>query len=115
MASTRNKNTSGNYQTEQFAFSRQADYSINPIYGLPSQTNYPGDGLYGASMPRTELSPNAVDIHSYLLGINSTNLVSPETPVTPQFTPIKTLSIINRLPIYMPTPLIVEPNQRQMR
>jgi len=117
MASTRNKNTPGNYQLEQLAFNKQVDYStyINAAQGIPLQTNYPGDGLCGASIPYTELSKNAVDIHSYLLGINSTNLVSPEPKLEPQLTPIKTLSIINRIPVFIPPPLIVEPNQRQIK
>jgi len=115
MASTRNKNTPGNYQLEQSAFNKQVEYSTYLNSVLPSQTNYPGDGLYGAAIPRTELSKNAVDIHSYLLGINSTNLVSPELPIDPQLTSMPTLSIINRIPIYIPSPLIVEPDQRQMK
>lgn len=114
MASTRNKNTIGNYQSEQWSINKQADYSAYERYATPNQSYHPGDGLLGARTSINELSYNPRDIESYLFGIGSTNLVNPQPEVTPQFKNIKSLNMIDRIPLLIPKKLVTEPNQRYM-
>jgi hypothetical protein len=113
MASTRSKNTPGNYRAEQRSITQYANYSPNSVYGQPVQTNFCGDGLIGQKVGPMALSANYCDIESSLRGIGSTNLVNPQTPVVPEINELKSLSIIDRVPVFLPSPLILESNQRQ--
>ena len=63
-------------------------------------------------MAPENLSSNACDIESQLFGIGSTNLVNPKKHVQPKFHDVKSLNMIDRLPMVIPEPLIVEKNQR---
>jgi hypothetical protein len=47
-----------------------------------------------------------------LRGIGANNLVSPQSPATPDIKEIKSLSIADRIPLYVPRTLVVDPNQR---
>ena len=58
------------------------------------------------------LSRNAPDIESVLFGIGSTNLVKPKAAVTPELNRMPHISFFNRLPVYLPEPLVVENCQR---
>lgn len=116
MASTRNKNTPGNYKAEQWSLEQ---YRINEFYkhasnGQAITTHLPGNGLAGSWMPRTELSHNPIEIESFLYGIGSTNLVDPKSDPSPQLKSVDTLSVADRLPLIMPKPLFIEPNQRPL-
>lgn len=111
MASTRNKNSPGDYTLEEAQFFNRRAYITNDIYGAPKTSYFPSDGLLPSKMAHTTLSKNAPDIESYLFGINSTNLVNPETPVKPDIKTLKSLSIIDHAPMILPepfTPLIGE-------
>ena len=113
MTSTRSKNTNGNYQAEQWSLKQQANYLPYKYYGAPKDTYFCGDGLIGAKVGPLQLSGNFCDIESSLRGIGSTNLVSPQPEIHPEIKPLKSLSIIDKLPIILPSPLVLEPNQRQ--
>ena len=63
-------------------------------------------------MPREAFSRNSVEIESALFGINSTNLVTPETPVNPELTRLPEISYFYRLPMYMPENMVVQTDQR---
>ena len=63
-------------------------------------------------MAAENLSSNACDIESQLFGIGSTNLVNPQKQTQPKFHDVKSLNMIDRLPMVIPEPLIVEKNQR---
>ena len=63
-------------------------------------------------MPREAFSHNSVEIESSLFGINATNLVNPQAPVQPKLKQLPEKSFFERLPMYMPEPLVVERNQR---
>ena len=117
MASTRNKNTRINYEIEQRNFDLANRYTFNPnsAYGLASNTNQPGLGLNPAQIPRSQLSQNPINIESYLFGIDSTNLVKPRTYEEPQLKQLESVQIIDRLPMVMPQPLVIEKNQRPLR
>lgn len=113
MASTRNKNTPGDYTLEQRNNTLISEYTTSEkSYGAPLETMYSGDGLLMGRIAPTRLSDNSCDIESQLFGIGATNLVTPKSAVTPILTPLKSLSIIDRLPVLVPEPLVVEKNQR---
>lgn len=114
MTSTRNLNTPGDYDLEQWSYNRQFDaqtytYSAN---GRPHLNYLAGNGLLMGPMPSRQLSDNYCDIDSYLKGIGSTNLVKPLSPVVPELLSLKSLNIFEYPKLQVPTPLYVEPNQR---
>ena len=117
MASTRNKNTPGNYAAERLALDKEVTYReyIHAGNGRATNTMFSGDGLLMGRMPNIELSTNSVDIESFLYGVGSTNLVEPLPPVYASLNPLKSLSIIDRPNIIMPENLAIEPNQRPLK
>jgi len=114
MSSTSNKNTSGNYALEQRMNQKIDNYRtyVHSAAGEAYTNNLPGNGLLPASNARSHLCGNYCDVESQLRGIGSTNLVTPQTPVTPQFKSIPSLSVMDKLPVLIPEPLVVEKNQR---
>lgn len=114
MSSTRNKNTDGDYNLEQNKNKNIINYNTYSSFGTPINTYYAGDGLIHGRTASENLSHNACDIESMLRGIGSTNLVNPLTPINPDIKNIKSLSIINKLPILLPNDLIIDNNQRYL-
>jgi hypothetical protein len=115
MASTRTKNTIGNYDLEQWSNQSLVGYNTSIVYGAAPQTMLPGDGLLAGNVSRTQLSHNSCDVESSLFGIGSTNLVQARPEIVPEIAHLKSLNVIDRLPIMVPSPLIVESNQRPLR
>ena len=96
MASTRNKNTKGNYNLEQRNHTLSSSYKLYPnsSHGVAYDTKQPGNGLNPGQLPANQLSHNSTDIESFLFGINSTNLVTPVTTVmTPELTKLSNANI----------------------
>jgi hypothetical protein len=114
MASTRNRNTPGNYCLEQKQYKNSETYTLYPNsqYGAAYNTRLPGNGLLPAQIPWNKLSYNAADTESFLFGINSTNLVNPAPCFVPEPVKMDSTNIFNKGPIYMPEPLATETNQR---
>jgi hypothetical protein len=114
MASTRSKNTPGNYclQQSEYAGSRQYTIYKNSACGEAYDTKLPGVGLLPAQIPWNKLSYNAADIESFLFGINSTNLVNPAPCLTPELKNLQSANVFDKGPTYIPEPLVVEKNQR---
>jgi hypothetical protein len=114
MASTRNINTRGDYTLEQDRYKSSRNYNnyLHASQGCAFQPSIPTIGLMPNHMPRHTLSHNPIDIESSLFGINSTNLVNPQKPIKPELKRIPTSVFFDRLPVYMPNPLVVENNQR---
>jgi len=112
MASTRNNNMRGEYCLEQVSNKQGQNYATykgkrtNDIFLLPCA------GINPAQVPGNILSKNSTDVESYLLGINSSNLVNPQRPVQPEINPLKNLSFYTRLQPYLPEPLVIEGCQR---
>ena len=114
MASTRNINSRGDYGLEQnyYGLGRvYTDYKYS-AQGCAYQPSIPTIGITPGRMARNTLSNNPIDIESGLFGINSTNLVNPQKPITPDLKRIPTSVFFDRLPINMPNPLVIEHNQR---
>jgi hypothetical protein len=112
MASTRNKNTLGDYALEKQQNQGIIDFNTYRSYGVPLNTYFSGDGLLPGRVASENLSSNSCDIESMLRGIGATNLESPQSPATPDIKELKSLSIIDRIPLYVPRTLVVDPNQR---
>lgn len=117
MASTRNNNTAGDYHAQQKSLQLQFDHRIytNQGNGQAFTNHIAGDGLLMGRMGSIPLSHNFVDIESHLHGTGSTNLVTPMKPVVPDFKKLESLAVMNKLPVHIPEPLYIEPNQRPLR
>jgi hypothetical protein len=114
MASTRNINTQGNYYLEQREFKQSENYTLyeNSQYGAAYDTRLPGNGVNPGQIPWNKFSNNAADIESFLLGINSTNLVNPAPPLVAELKSLDTANFFQKGPVLMPEPLVVLKNQR---
>jgi hypothetical protein len=114
MASTRNINTPGNYNLEQREYKQSETYTLYPNsqYGAAYNTKLPGNGLLPAQIPWNKMSYNAPDIESFLLGINSTNLVNPAPCFVPELAKLNSANIYEKGPVFIPEPLVIEKNQR---
>jgi hypothetical protein len=114
MSATRNKNTQGDYRQE-----RLENIHLNVLNKYTGktaneQTFLPGNGLLTGRMGHSQLSYNGCDIESQLLGIGSTNLETPTILSAPSLKQMKSLSIIDRLPVFLPEPLIISKTERNM-
>ena len=114
MASTRNKNSPGNYELEQRGMALQKDYALfeNGSGAKAHTMNFPGHGLLTGRYAPSSLSQNACDIESFLYGIGSSNLVKPKEPVTGQIYEIASLNIAPRPPRIIDAPFQHESDQR---
>ena len=112
MASTRNKNTSINYNLEQRSYQQQDTYTR--LYGESYQTNLAGNGLINGKLPREQLSGNPINTESFLFGINSTNLVNPAPTFHPELHNLSQVHIFDKGQTFMPEPFICETGQRPL-
>jgi hypothetical protein len=114
MASTRNKNTPGNYNLEQRNHTLSSSYKLytNSSHGAAYTTQNPGNGLNPGQIPGNQLSHNTADIESFLFGINSTNLVNPSHTVKPELIRLSSTHLFDKPSTVMPVPLYLEKNQR---
>jgi hypothetical protein len=114
MASTRNKNTAGNFCLDQRQNVNTESWQlyINGANGLAHDTRLPGNGLNPGQLPWSTLSHNPADIESFLFGINSTNLVNPAPALTPELKYLNTANIFKTTGTIMPVPLVVPKEQR---
>jgi hypothetical protein len=116
MASTRNKNTKGNYCLDQRQNTGSEAWQLyhNGANGYAYDTKLPGNGLNPGRFPWYTLSHNPADIESFLFGINSTNLVNPAPPLTPELKCLKSANIYKSAPVIMPIPQAIPKFQRPM-
>jgi hypothetical protein len=117
MASTRSRNTPGNYESEQSINTQQNDYfsfDKSAFYGMVPSTYFPGQGLVGMKTAGLNLASNSADIESQLFGIGSTNLVTPLMPIAPDVYQLNSLNIAYKAPVLLPSTFSPVPNQRAM-
>jgi hypothetical protein len=114
MASTRNKNTAGNYCLDQRQYSQIQNWALyeNSSSGKAYDTKLAGNGFNPGQMPWSTLSHNPADIESFLFGINATNLVTPAPCLTPELKCLGSANLFKKQDIIMPVPLVVPKNQR---
>ena len=114
MASTRNKNTPGNYcldQRQNVGIEKWQLYT-NGANGKAYDTRLPGNGLNPGQLNYNSLSHNPADIESFLFGINSTNLVQRAPNLTPELKCLQTANVFKSAPVIMPVPQAIPKNQR---
>jgi len=114
MASTRNKNSQGNYQLEQSQYRTTRNYNSfeNSSCGSAYITSIPDIGIIPSKVSPYHFSSNPIDIENMLFGINSTNLVKHSPKMIPQLHTPRTSVFFQRQIVIMPKPLVIEPNQR---
>ncbi len=114
MASTRNNNMIGEYTAQQKVFDLAKNYNLfkNASSGQAYETKYPDKSIIAGKRPRENLAKNAVDIESALFGINSSNLVNPQPPVTPQLILPTQITFTNERNLIMPEHFIHNSNER---
>ena len=116
MASTRNRNTPGDYNL----FLKQNDKADvwrlyeNGAAGHAYDTKLPGLGFNPAQIPGNQLSNNAVDIESFLFVTNSTNLVNPAPTLKPEIKCLGSANVFTKDAVYIPEPLVVSKSQRPL-
>ena len=116
MASTRLNNSPGWYCQEQQGKQKTYRHEMWKYKCIATNSAFP---CMGINMPMMTngynnkiLSRNASDIESVLFGIGSTNLVKSKAPVTPELNRMPHIAFFNRLPVYLPEPLVIENCQR---
>lgn len=113
MASTRSKNTLGNYNAQVKENSQISKYTTNPEKMFAEKNYLAGDGLIQGHMPDNTLALNPTNIESFLFGIGANNFVHPQHTFQAQTKVLQPLSIVDRkVPLIMPKPLEPLPNQR---
>ena len=114
MASTRNKNTPGNYYLEQrnLSLSRDYEHYAHSASGAPKDVALPALGFNPSWMARDTLCHNPVDVESELWGINTTNLVTAHKTTLPQLKTVSTVTYFETVPLIMPRALVIENKQR---
>jgi len=114
MASTRNKNTPGNYCLDQRQNVGIETWQLykNGANGTAYDTRLPGRGLNPGQFTFNSFSNNPADIESFLFGINSTNLVNPASPLSPELTCLKITNLFESKPVIMPVPQAIPKYQR---
>lgn len=114
MASTRNLNNPEDYKMRQKMYRDKLNYLTDKknMYGVPQESHFAGDGLLMGRIASENLAFNACDVESMLFGIGSTNLENPQPEVVPDTRYMQSLSIMDKMPLLMPEPLIVHKNQR---
>jgi len=115
MASTRNKNMYGDYHLEQKQSNLILDNRVFEHRRIAYSNALPCAGINVGHMPNNQLANNATDIESCLYGINSTNLVNPQTPVNPELNNMPNLAFFERYDVFIPEPLVIENNQRPLK
>ena len=111
MASTRDRNTTGNYRMEQSANTSFSGWNTTMHETV---AYHPGDGLGVAKTARAALATNACDIESQLFGIGTANLENPQPEVVPQLKQLKSLAVYDKPKVLLPETLNVSTVNRPM-
>ena len=114
MASTRNRNTLGNYKLEQKENKGTQNYCLykNSPYGESYNTGLPGYGLLPGNLPRDKLSNNPVETESFLFGIGSTHMVTGPAPCfVPEINSLDQVNIYEPKKLIMPYPVVIDRNR----
>lgn len=110
MASTRDKNSMGNYLLEQRALNKTYE-NISDYNGRNGHANISAfpELLTPSYMPPDNVCKNFIDVESQLLGINSNNLVNPNVnPVKPEIKNLPLISFFETEKVIMPQELKME-------
>lgn len=111
---TRAKNYPANYCLQQRNNNLSKQYNLyqHGSMGIPVNPAIPTLGYIPSHMNSNVFSNNPVEIESALFGINANNLVNPQKPVNPELKSIQFKPFFETLPLIMPDPLVLNPDQR---
>jgi hypothetical protein len=117
MASTNMKNANSNYCLERQISKNHEKYNFYTYKKIPLTSKLPDLGINGGNMISgyyyNVLSNNTCDIESNLYGIGTSDLVNGPKNVYPDLNKLDNVSFFkNKIPQFLPEPLIVEKNQR---
>ena len=102
MASTRNKNTFGNYCDQQRQLQKQEDWFMTNYKFENPRPAFPSTGINVQHVPSKELSNNPVDIETYLYGISANNFITPSSAVTPDLKTMENICFFDTPNLYIP-------------
>ena len=92
------------------------DNTIDLHTSVQKDNCFPDLGIISGNMSsgynHNVLSNNTADIESKLFGIGSTNLVKPQKIIIPQINNLNNCKWMNKLPVFIPAPLVQEKYQR---
>ena len=112
MASTRNKNTKEDYCLEKQKNSLYNSYQDYKYSRHNYDPKMPGFGFTPTQIPGKDLSHNYVNIESQLFGIGANDLENPRKQETPDYKCMRERTLVEKEPVLMPDPLVIEKNQR---
>jgi len=116
MSSTRYKNTQSHHDIRNCQYNRIFDNTIDLHTSVQKDNCFPDLGIISGNMSsgynHNVLSNNTADIESKLFGIGSTNLVKPQKIIIPQINNLNNCKWMNKLPLFIPAPLVQEKYQR---
>lgn len=110
MASTRTKNSHGDYMIQERNKQTAREYLMYDY--KTNQSILPNAGVNMGCIPAYNLSNNQADIDSFLKGTYFNNLDEPRRDFTPRIKKVREVSYFEKDPVIMPEPLIIERNQR---
>tara|TARA_B100002051_G_scaffold275553_1_gene320009 strand:+ start:2124 stop:2498 length:375 start_codon:yes stop_codon:yes gene_type:complete len=120
MASTRNRNTRGDYLQEELSNKKKYLYHTyeHSQYGKPDSFldiyKMPNSTLSTRAVAKESLSSNAVDIESFLRGISATNLVTPQPKLTAQLKEHGSVKMFDSVPMVLPNQIKNDQGQRPL-
>lgn len=115
MTSTRNKNTSQDYNLEQKLNKKVINERLylHSASARPVNESIPTVGYIPSHMSNYALSNNPIDIESTLFGIGSTNLETSCEATIPSLKNLEYKDFFSRqTTVIMPYPLVIDNNQR---
>ena len=114
MSSTRNKNTTEDYNLQQKQYEKQNKYNVfeNGFQGKAFSEKIPQLGFNPTYMPRDAFSYNSVDIETKLYGIGSNNLHETHPEIKPEFKTLPTQEYFRKTPLILPKPFVQDRTQR---
>ena len=102
----------GEYCLRQMSNKHSTNYKTYEGSAINKINLLPCAGILTGPTPNTVLSKNSTDIESFLLGINSSNLVSPKPTFKAELKCSSLISFYDRLQPQLPTPMVMEGCQR---
>tara|TARA_B100001093_G_C26781547_1_gene994855 strand:+ start:1044 stop:1415 length:372 start_codon:yes stop_codon:yes gene_type:complete len=116
MASTRLRNSPGQYCIDQQREHLERQYLVYKGKKVPDRSYLPGFGINAGNMAGAYnhkiLSNNTPDLESYLFGIGASNLVKPNNKPPMLINKMDDIKFFNQTDAIMPTPLVIENRQR---
>lgn len=112
--STRSNMTAGDYMLQQQKYDLGRNYMSyeHSTYGPAYDEKMPCFGVFPSRLDKNTLSNNPVDIETLLLRPCTTKPSIPALDIQPELKTIDGINFFERLPLFIPQPLVIETKQR---